>query len=404
MATLKAIVDHRKADGTYNVKIRLTHSRKSLYVPTELYVTERQLTRSKKIKDPHIISTTNSIIDEMRNAITALSISVEVMSCEQLRDAIRRKMSEGEAFRLDFFDFAYPYIERLGMRNGRSHISAVNWMKKMAGKIDINDITHGVIVKYREYLIDNGLHTNSVNSYLKKIKHIINAAKEEYNDDYSVCIRVNPFRSIAMESESTEHRVLSVEQVRRLTGIKCDRYEMFARDVFLLSFCLIGINLVDLYYMKKESLADGILTYSRQKTRNARKDKAIISVKVEHEAMTLIEKFKDSGSEYLFNFHRRYVNHEKMTRGVNDFLKRLKSYDKTLPPNLTYYYARHTWATIAYNDCGVDMQTIHEALNHASDANMKITDIYVKKDFSRIWDANRKVLDYVFGKEKKALE
>ena len=398
MATLKAVVDHRKADGTYNVKIRLTHNRKALYIPTELYITERQMTRSKKIKDPNIVSATDSLIDEMRKAIASMP-HIEYMECSQLREAIRRKMSEGEAFRLDFFDFAYPYIKRLGLRNGRLHISAVNWMKKMTGRIDINDITHSVIVKYREYLSDNRLHPNSVNSYLKKIKHIINAAREEYNDDHSVRIRVNPFRSISMECESTEHRVLTAEQVRRISKIKGDRYEMFARDVFLLSFCLIGTNLVDLFYIKKGSLSDGILTYSRQKTRNARKDKAVISVKVEREAMALIEKFKDDDGDYLFNFNRRYANHEKMTRGVNDFLKRLKSYDQTLPSNLTFYYARHTWATIAYNDCGIDMQTIHEALNHASDANMKITDVYVKKDFTRIWSANRKVLDYVFGSD-----
>jgi integrase len=90
-----------------------------------------------------------------------------------------------------------------------------------------------------------------------------------------------------------------------------------------------------------------------------------------------------------------------MRTSVNLFLKRLRQYDKTLPNDLYYYYARHTWATIAYNDCGIDMQTIHEALNHASDANMKITDVYVKKEFTRIWDANRKVLDFVFGSDNK---
>jgi len=89
-----------------------------------------------------------------------------------------------------------------------------------------------------------------------------------------------------------------------------------------------------------------------------------------------------------------------MLVSINKMFKRLRLYDPTLPTGLSYYYARHSWATIAYNDCGIDMQTIHEALNHASDSSMKITDIYVKKDFTRIWEANRKVLDFVFRKEK----
>ena len=402
MATLKAIVDHRKADGTYNVKIRLTHSRKSLYIPTELYVTERQLTRSKKIKDPYIISATNNIIDEMRSAIAALGISVEVMNCEQLRDAIRRKMSEGEVFRLDFFEYAKQRIASFKDANRRLHQASVNSLMEMSSeKLDINDINYTFIAKYRQHLEDKGVAANTIVTYLTKIRHIVNLAKDEYNDDDVVRVRVNPFRKGVMPTaELTRHRVLTAEQMRRIASIEGDRRENLARDMFILSFYLIGINLVDLYSMNKKCLKDGILTYSRTKTKDRRQDNATISVKVESEAMEIIDRYRDSCSDYLLDLHRRYSDMKAMTFAVNTYLRRLHRYDKTIPSDFTFYYARHTWATIAYNDCGIDMQTIHEALNHASDANMKITDIYVKKDFTRIWEANRKVLDYVFKNDK----
>ena len=63
---------------------------------------------------------------------------------------------------------------------------------------------------------------------------------------------------------------------------------------------------------------------------------------------------------------------------------------------LVYYSARHSWATIARNDLNIDKWTVHEGLNHVDNAT-KITDIYIKKDFARINEANKKVIEYVFG-------
>lgn len=397
MATLKAVVDHRKADGTYNVKIRLTHNRKALYIPTELYITERQMTRSKKIKDPNIVSATDSLIDEMRKAIASIR-HIEQMDCSQLREALHRKMSEGEVFRLDFFEYAASKIEKMSGNTRITYRTSFNRLKKFRSVLDVNDINYKFITSFKAYLENEGIANNGIAVYLSKIKRIFNLAKEEYNDDDIVRIKTSPFkRGVVPSEEATEHKILSAEQVRRISTINGDKSENFARDMFLLSFYLIGVNGVDLYNLKKDNLKDGVLTYNRQKTKSRRQDKALISIKIEPEAAALIEKYSsDDKDEYLLNLHRRYSLYSTMRTSINLFLKRLRQYDKTLPNDLYYYYARHTWATIAYNDCGIDMQTIHEALNHASDANMKITDVYVKKDFSRIWDANRKVLDFVF--------
>lgn len=402
MATLKAVVDHRKADGTYNVKIRLTHNRKALYIPTELYITERQMTRSKKIKDPNIISATDSLIDEMRRAMASIP-HIEYMECSQLREALRRKMSEGEAFHLDFFEYADSKIAKMGKSTASVYRSAFKRLREMRHMLDVNEVNFKMMTAYRSYLEDNGFSDNGIAIYMTKIRHILNLAKEEYNDDDVVRVKVSPFRrGVIPNPTATEHKVLELAQVRRLLTISGDRSENFARDMFMLSFCLIGVNGVDLYNMKKSNLKDGVLTYSRQKTRTRRQDKAVISVRIEQEAAALIEKYaSDKKDEYLLNLHRRYSTYDTMRRCVNLYMKRLRLYDETLPNDLYYYYARHTWATIAYNDCGIDMQTIHEALNHASDASMKITDVYVKKDFTRIWEANRKVLDYVFGSDNK---
>lgn len=65
--------------------------------------------------------------------------------------------------------------------------------------------------------------------------------------------------------------------------------------------------------------------------------------------------------------------------------------------DLEYYAARHSWETIALNKVGIDKYTVHAALNHV-DESMRVTDIYIERDFVNENKANDKVVKYVFGK------
>ena len=64
----------------------------------------------------------------------------------------------------------------------------------------------------------------------------------------------------------------------------------------------------------------------------------------------------------------------------------------------TFYAARHSWATIARNDCRIDKATVDECLNHVG--NMQLADVYIKKDWRIQWDVNKKVLDLFTWTEK----
>ena len=63
----------------------------------------------------------------------------------------------------------------------------------------------------------------------------------------------------------------------------------------------------------------------------------------------------------------------------------------------TFYISRHSWATIALNKVGIDKYTVHAALNHV-DETMRVTDIYIERDFVNENKANAKVVKYVFGR------
>lgn len=65
--------------------------------------------------------------------------------------------------------------------------------------------------------------------------------------------------------------------------------------------------------------------------------------------------------------------------------------------NLQFYAARHSMATIAVNDVGISKYVVNDMLNHTDQA-LRVTELYIKKDFKAINEANKKLLEYVFDK------
>lgn len=97
--------------------------------------------------------------------------------------------------------------------------------------------------------------------------------------------------------------------------------------------------------------------------------------------------------ERVFRFYQMYADESTFNAALNKGLKSVG--EKISIQGLEFYAARHSWATIARNDLGIDKYTINEALNHV-DRDMSVTDLYIKKDFTLINEANKSVLDYVF--------
>ncbi|MDR1347696.1 MAG: hypothetical protein LBJ63_04590 [Prevotellaceae bacterium] len=130
----------------------------------------------------------------------------------------------------------------------------------------------------------------------------------------------------------------------------------------------------------------------RKKTRNRRPDNALISIKIEPEIMPLVQKYRDTTGARVFKFYQMYSTCNTFQFAINRGLKLIGNIVGA--DDLEFYAARHTWATIASNSVGIDKYTIHTALNHVIQ-EMKVTEMYIKKDWQVIDKANRAVLDYI---------
>ena len=70
------------------------------------------------------------------------------------------------------------------------------------------------------------------------------------------------------------------------------------------------------------------------------------------------------------------------------------------PNQYCVYTFRHTWGTIAQNDCGASISDVAFAMNHSNGHN--ITRGYIKIDFSPAWELNEKVIDLIFFSTQKS--
>ena len=171
----------------------------------------------------------------------------------------------------------------------------------------------------------------------------------------------------------------------------------YARDMFILSFCLAGMNMADLFTCTEYS--SGRISYRRTKTRDKKKDRAFISLPVVPEAKLLFEKYRDIDNIRVFNLYKTFPDGLTARQTIANGMRAMCT-ELGIEP-ITFYAARHSFATIARNDCNVSMEDVALCLTHRSGFNM--TDTYVKPDFSRVDRVIRKVMDFVFENKKADL-
>lgn len=412
MATFKAEVyaHQKKADGTYNIKIRVTQNKRKKYLPTTYYVSKEDLTRSLKLKTQMYIDLTDKLIKKYRNICDRAGERLKDMTVEQVVDLITS--DTGERFDLDIVEYTRKHIRNLKDSghggNARAYEIAINNLVKFVGRerVSVHEITSGFIKDWIAWIAEQPAPGNKKNGgraqslYPSLLRAIHNKAKDEFNDEDMGVIRIplSPFKKVKLPKiPVSRKRALDVELIRKIAALPYteimqpgkNRFNL-AKDVFLLSFALVGMNAVDLYYCT--DCKNGRITYQRTKTKNRRADGAEISIRIEPEIEALVNKYRDASGERVFGFYHWYSSMDTFSSALNKGLKKVG--EAVGVDDLEFYAARHSWATIANNEAGVDKYTVHTALNHVDDA-MRVTDIYIKRSWDEIDNANRKVLETV---------
>lgn len=253
------------------------------------------------------------------------------------------------------------------------------------GDIGLGLVDSSLMVAYESYLKDSGICFNSISFYMRGLRAIYNRAVDKGAVDQR-----NPFRHVYTGISKTVKRAVPVEVIREIRDmdLSSDLSSDFARDIFMFSFYTRGMSFVDMAFLKKCDLKNGVLSYCRQKTGQR------LFIRWERPMQEIVDKYDTSEIPYLLpiirdnykDARRQYMSAEHL---VNSKLKRIGRILGLEKP-LTTYVARHGWASIARSR-NISIATISEALGHDSE---KTTRIYLASlDTSLVDNANRLVLE-----------
>ena len=320
---------------------------------------------------------------EMRLAM--FEVQKHDMSAIQLRDAIlnhirpEEEIEENETQNNIFIEYYRQVMENseLAIQTQKLYRGTYNHICKFSHEIEyltFEEITPKWLEAFERYLRDYVPTKNGRHIHFRNIRAVFNRA---INEDLTTAY---PFRKFKFHSEDTIKRSLSVDELRTILSAEVPEHIKEAQDVFKLIFLLCGINIIDLMHLTQFN--NGRVVYKRAKT------KKIISIKVEPEAMEIFNKYK--GDRYLLCFIERVAFYANFSYRLNQKLKYFSA-------ELTTYWARHTWATVAA-ELDIPNETIAAALGHTY--GNKTTSIYINFNQKKVDDANRRVIDYVlYGKK-----
>lgn len=407
MFTAKFYIDTKRNNA---LMLRITNNRKKAELSLGFHMTEETLAdvlslkpRTENLRYRSLIMHWQLTIDNMRvqfardyranedvKVIKSL-LSEAFWGTENESEEQRKSESPIGNFVPFFKGHADAYMKRSTRESNEYTLSCMRKFRPDSlDAMNFEDVNYAWLSDFDKFMEKAGLSQNTRRIHFANIRAAINEAyRRELTD-------ADPFRRFKLKKEKTAKRSLSVEDLRKLFAYKVEPHAVYYRDMFKLMFMFIGINTVDLYGLKGIT-EDGRIEYRRAKTGR------LYSIKTEPEALEIVRRYK--GTETLLNIADKYKDHRYFRRDTNDALRLIGEVRRTgrggkktyepLWPELTTYWARHTWATIAAS-LDIPKDTIAAALGHGGNT---VTDIYIDFDQCKVDEANRRVLDWVlYGK------
>lgn len=273
------------------------------------------------------------------------------------------------------------------MRTSGTYTAALRSFARFRHQQDIPlaAIDGDLIEAYEADLRRSGVSRNTSSFYMRILRAVYNRAVEK-----NLTPQRYPFRHVYTGVDKTVKRAITLESLRRLRmlDLRSDSHLDYARDLFLLSFYLRGMSFVDMAYLKRSNLQDGVLVCRRQKTGQ------LLRIRWEPCMQAIVDKYPLRHPDYLLPVFRSGFpdgRNQYKNRGhlINRNLKRLGNL-LNLPIPLTLYCARHTWASVARSR-EIPLSVISEGMGHDSET---ATRIYLASLDTGVVDrANRLVID-----------
>lgn len=407
MATVKAKFRPSSAEGREGtVYYQVIHNRIARQIKTGIHLFSEEWDGDKGCpvnilpgRETHIQNTALKIendITKIRHIISGFEQSSTYHSSEDIIKAFRASAKDDA--HPTFFSFMRSVIGQM-RANGRTRISetytcTLNSFVRFRKDADLmpDAIDSDIIEGYEAYLKGEGVCRNTSSFYMRNLRSVYNRAVAK-----GLTAQRDPFRNVYTGIDRTVKRAVPITVIRKLRAMDLteDPSLELARDLFLFSFYTRGMSFIDMAYLRKSDLQNGILTYRRKKTGQR------LSIRWEECMREIVSKYENNRLDNSDNAESVYLlpvivpgkgdalrQYRSMSHLMNRKLRMLGERLKLSAP-LTMYCARHAWASIARSR-NVPVSVISEGMGHDSEATTRI--YLASLDSSAVDKANRIVL------------
>lgn len=342
-----------------------------------------------EVRARHLVTLRKCILEDqsrLKEIIRRFERSADTFTSDDVVKAYKVPLVDGF---LSFGRNLIVQLEQIGKeRTAETYRATLNSFERFMGSrgdILIEGVDSAFMVEYETFLKSTGVCPNSSSYYMRNLRAIYNRAV-----DKGLTVQRSPFKHVYTGIDKTMKRAVSMTVIRQIRDLELGFSSSmeYARDIFMFSFYTRGMSFIDIAFLKKKDIQNGILSYRRHKTNQQ------LFIKWEKPMQEIVNKYNTVDTPYLLpiikdigkNERRQYINAAHL---IN---RKLKMIGELLNLNvtLTTYVARHAWASIARSK-NISISVISEAMGHDSENTTKI--YLASLDTSAVDNANNLIIN-----------
>jgi integrase len=368
-----------KKDGTYPLKLRVTHQRKSVLYPTKYSLTEDDLKKATGEKPRGTYKDLKLEFAALENKAIAIIDSLSEFSFETFNKRFSNKSSNLGSVISTITEHVASLKEKerfgdAGMydRTGKSLINFYT-----SDKLRFENITTEFLEKYEKWMISKGRSLTTVGMYARCTRRLYRKAiKEGLVKEQHYPFGKKDDGKYTIPQPRNIKKALNIADIKKIFECELEPYssEKYYRDIWLFSYLGNGINIKDICLLKYKHYHGENIIFNRAKTINTNRNSKPIVISLININKNIITEWGNKpifSDKYIFPVLDDRLTKEKQQEKIRQFTKQVNKYMKRIAQrldintNITTYTARHSFATILKRS-GVSMEYISESLGHTS--------------------------------------
>ncbi|MBD5366024.1 MAG: site-specific integrase [Bacteroides sp.] len=366
------IADH---EGT--IYYQIIHERKPRQLLSNYHIfihewdEKRQMVTTNESDRKYLIQSIHERIRWDIERLSSIIRKLESSGWHYTSDDVIREF-ERHSKEYTIFNFMESLIAKFKQNNktrtSETYRSALNSFKKFRNDEDImlDCLNSDIMEAYEAWHRSRGNTANTISFYTRILRAVYNRAVEE-----EIIENRNPFKRVYTGVAKTEKRALTLPVIKKIKELDLSMTPAldYARDMFLMSFYLRGMSIIDMAFLRKNDLVNGSVVYRRRKTGQK------LTILWTSEMQSILEKYSENASQYLLPIIKNVGINERVCYrnagyNINRSLKKIAKIIN-LDFKLTMYVARHSWASAAKTK-GIPISVISEGMGHESEATTQI--------------------------------